>query len=598
MRFTRSKHPVSILVYALLTGVLFGGIFTGYVLGIATLYTRILAITTTILGAIGAMFVYLKRDGFQFFTIFERSTGHEQRQRLLELAFYLAGIVLLVLMITPLVRWPYSYISETLEWDAGAYHFPKAIELYRTGTIWDLSIPYGQYPHGYESLLSLALSISADTTYFGSMHAIITLYLFFTLWFLARRYTRINPGALFFLTALLLISGRITFSLNPWAAFSKGIFTIGKNDLFLGAAILASILHAPIDHREDRPKFHLYGFALNGMIALSIKPNSALVVALVGIVIAYEIWRRSISLQRPIPWRQIALAFLILLPGILWVVRNLIVMNVLFSEGVVRLQERSIIRNLTNPFFYKHITRKFIGVLTIILFSVIGSSWKRKPHWSITLTFILLLFSFVITPATAFHSNLEVPSVIDWRFGIALLGFAYLVPMVWLNGIIINALRFITSRRALVGVSASIIVAATVWITWSNQRLLQTNKGNVIVVQDQFRESVGVDGYHSAYDYIHRNLRDAVIRVENGLVYYVYGPDFSNHPTKQQYPLGREDTVPQLEPEYFLIFQTAWWGGEDSYPDYIDEEDFTNLWELIYEDSQGRIYKVIEQSNS
>jgi hypothetical protein len=270
-------------------------------------------------------------------------------------------------------------------------------------------------------------------------------------------------------------------------------------------------------------------------------------------------------------------------------------MNVLFSEGVVSLQERSIIRNLTNPFFYKHITRKFLGVLAIILLSVIGSSWKKKPHWSITLTFILLLISFVITPATAFHSNLEVPSVIDWRFGIALLGFAYLVPLIWFDGIIIKALGLISSRRILIGVTGTIIIVATAWISWSNQRLLQTNAGNVIVVQDQFRQPVGVDGYHSAYDYIHQNLTDSVIRVENGLAYYVYGPDFNNYPTKQQYPLGREDIVPQLEPEYFLIFQTAWFGGEDSYPTYIDEEDFSSHWDLIYEDGQGRLYKRNEE---
>jgi hypothetical protein len=42
-------------------------------------------------------------------------------------------------MMVPLARWPYSPVSDVLHLDAGAYHFPKAIELYKTGT-------YGYYP--------------------------------------------------------------------------------------------------------------------------------------------------------------------------------------------------------------------------------------------------------------------------------------------------------------------------------------------------------------------------------------------------------------------------------------------------------------------
>ena len=59
--------------------------------------------------------------------------------------------ILVILNIVPNINWPNNTLEDRLDWDAGEYHFPKAVELYKTGSVWDFSISYGEYPFGYES---------------------------------------------------------------------------------------------------------------------------------------------------------------------------------------------------------------------------------------------------------------------------------------------------------------------------------------------------------------------------------------------------------------------------------------------------------------
>ena len=118
---------------------------------------------------------------------------------------------------------------------------------------------------------------------------------------------------------------------------------------------------------------------------------------------------------------------------------------------------------------------------------------------------------------------------------------------------------------------------------------------NTGILEDQFAQSVGVDGYYSAYDYVQRNIRNAVIQVENGLPIYLYGPGFTNTPTKLQYPVGAANLVEQSEPDYFVIFRTRWQedpnGVVGEFPDYLNVESWMEKWSLIYQDEQGRVYE-------
>jgi hypothetical protein len=94
-------------------------------------------------------------------SFFNASKKSSRTNEFLAITLYIGGIILFFLIFfIPLVLWPYSPVNDTLTWDAGLYHFPKAIEMYKSGSAWDLSIAYGDYPFGYESLLGFTLCLT------------------------------------------------------------------------------------------------------------------------------------------------------------------------------------------------------------------------------------------------------------------------------------------------------------------------------------------------------------------------------------------------------------------------------------------------------
>ena len=167
------------------------------------------------------------------------------------LLFALGAGLFLLLAVYPLAAWPYSPVSETLHWDAGAYHFPKAVELFKTGTVWDLTIPYGEFPFGYESLLAFTLLLSGKETFFGSVHALIAILALVGTWLLARRYTRLPGGLLLFIISLVFLSELYLVKGNPFYILLDQVYMIGKNDLFLAVGVLAALVHAPVGGEGD-----------------------------------------------------------------------------------------------------------------------------------------------------------------------------------------------------------------------------------------------------------------------------------------------------------------------------------------------------------
>ena len=120
-------------------------------------------------------------------------------------------------------------------------------------------------------------------------------------------------------------------------------------------------------------------------------------------------------------------------------------------------------------------------------------------------------------------------------------------------------------------VSAAYIAHERVYLT--------TDPANAIVLRDQFREPVGVDGYHSPYDYVYQNVRNSVVWVENGLPFYAYGPGFTNSVTRTR------------KADYLVALQTAWFGGDPAYPGMLSDPAWDQNWQLIYADSEGRVYQ-------
>jgi hypothetical protein len=573
-----------IRIYGVLIGVLYAIIFCGQVLGFFRIYTPIAVLLTGLIVAFLTSWAYFTFGGYAFFSAaLHKKMGGATRHPF-EFICYAAGLVLLILlMLWPLARWPYTPISETLSWDAGIYHFPKAIELYRTGSAWDLSLSYGEYPFGYEALLAFGLSISGDGLLFGGTHALITLFLFLTIWFLARRYTRLPPGLLSFLSSALLLSGAFPVESNLWWIYKHLVYTIGKNDLFLGAALLAVIFHAPIGPQRNQTSSHPFGLAFTSMIALSIKPNAAFIVVFVWLW-SLIVWRHpffSRRSQRRRPWTLmlILLAFG-LMPGILWLLRNYVAMRAFFSEGVMELQKWSIASNLANPFFYRYIPRNLIVLSGLLVVAFLLSLIIKRPSRSLGATFLLLFASFIVTPASAFLNDTQTPTQIAWRFAVALLAYCFLVLLNLLGPLLVRVYDWILGKWWAWSPSAILVLLFTGWLVWDNQALLVPNPKNAIVLRDQFREPVGVDGYHSAYDYVQQNIRDSVIHVDNGLPFYLYDLQFTNSTTHQR------------QMDYYVVFKTTWFNGmEAGYPEHIDTAEWEANWKLIYEDSQGRVYQ-------
>jgi hypothetical protein len=160
--------------------------------------------------------------------------------------------------------------------------------------------------------------------------------------------------------------------------------------------------------------------------------------------------------------------------------------------------------------------------------------------------------------------------------------------------ILAKAISFLAQSRLATSIVILGVVSFGITSIYHNSRLLETDPNNSIVIKDYFREPVGVDGYYSIYDYIHRNIRGAAIRIDNGLPYYAYGPDYSNFPTVAPFGLWYEDGTPLLIDNY-VVFKSP---DDDEYPEILERKEFLSNWVLIYEDNQGRIYQATEMPDS
>lgn len=533
----------------------------------------------------------------------ERATG---QLRWLNWAGWVVSVgVFFLIVLLPLIRWPYSPISDVLHWDAGAYHFPKAIELFKSGTYWDLSIPFGEYPNGFESLLAFGLLLTNNEALFGSVHALIALLTFLSIWALGWRYTRLPGGVLAWMTLVMFLSGSVLIANNPWWIVVNQAFVIGKNDLFTAAVVLAALVFAPIGSRGQRMVYHLPGLAFCTSLILAIKPVGVYAVLPLWLPLLFRwgklVWQRTNVRQTLL---NVLFSALVTVPAALWIVRNLVVIHTLFPPGVWEYNEWSILNNLNNPYFYNYLPKLFLFVLGVtgglVVLAIAGwlggkafwGRWLGLPSIAQALALLVLFFSFVITPQTAFYGSNQQPTQIGWRFGVALLSYLFVLLIGLAEPLIQRALDWMNHRGWLMLAGVVVMVAIGGGLFWQNRDLLKIYPGNDIVLRDQFREPVGVDGYFSAYDFVRRNIHNSVVQIENGLMYYVYGENFSNQPTKLHYPLGLETMVAQRDPQYYVTFCTNFWTYQaEECPAYLESSSFTERWELIYRDDYGRVYQ-------
>lgn len=572
----------------------FGFMIAGQITAFFGIFRLVPVLTLGIACTLAAILLYFRWDEHQFLPALRNRSESPLTWRWLNAAAYLAAFaILLLLIILPLARWPFSPISDVIHWDAGAYHFPKAIELFKSGTYWDLSIPYGEYPNGFESLLALSLLLTGSEALFGTIHALIALLSFLVIWSLTWRYTRLPGGFAALVIAIVFISGKMITAGNPFWVFANQVFMIGKNDLLVSTAVLAAALHAPFGPAENRLRYHLPGLVFSSALILMTKPIGIYAAVFIWLPVIWG-WLRPLW-SRPrgkLPWKSILFCVLVFIPAAAWIGRNLSVIRTIFAPGDWEMAGWSIAANLTNPYFYNYLPALFLFVLaTVVLFTVL-SVWRKLPDQSLLYLLLALFAAFALTPQTAFFNNTQQPTSIGWRMGMSLLALIIVLYLVIFEPIIQKILSWITSHRML-NLSASLVVCAVAGgLLWVNRGLLTYLPGNDIVLRDQFRESVGVDGYFSAYDYVRQNIHNSVIQIDEGLMYYVYGENFSNQPTKLQYPLDVADRVPQRDPQYYVTFCTNFWTYEAvECPSTLTSPDFLARWQLLYADDYGRVYK-------
>lgn len=563
-----NRRSAPALLLGFLVCLLYAVIFAGQVLGLFGLYRVWLAIPL-------ALLVFGASAYFYFKSLPAAAEGGFSK---LDLLFGICALFLTgVLIAVPLLLWPASPAGKTLTWDAGLYQFPKAIELFRSGSLWDMNVCYAEYPGGYEALLAFVLLITHNTALFGSAHFVLALFLAAGLWLLARRYTRLPSGLLLFGIVALLLSGFLNKDNNPWWVYYPLLYTVGKNDLFQGAAVLAVLAFAPLPAvRDETDEWNPLGFALASMIALSIKPNSLIILPL-WLLAFYRLWQTAAS--RRVFFQQAGWMTALALPGLVWIPRNLLAIQALFTPASLKLAGWSMAANLTNPNFYRYIPVYLYFFLAVVALVVALAVLRRRFTLAAALTLALLLAGFAITPASAFHGSTANHAEIAWRFGITFISYALLLLLAlvapWLQKLLDWAVRY----RAALALLVLGVLACSGFFLWRMRQLVRYVPENAIIVHDQFEQPVGVDGYYSAYAYAQKNIRNAHIIVDNGLPFYAYDSAFSN------------STGCSGHADYFIVFDTNWDTGQPGdYPDYVATADWARDWQVVYEDPQSRVY--------
>ncbi len=387
------------------------------------------------------------------------------------------------------------------------------------------------------------------------------------------RYTGLPPALGILGISAIFLSDQVGRGLfgNPWWIFWPQLTMIGKNDIFLAASLLAIILFIP---SSKNGPFFPFGLALASAVAISIKPNSALLILFAWLTFGFYLWRSGKTRQYS---RQIILGALAMSPAVLWMLRNMIIQGRLIGEQALLISKWSIASNLTNPFLYNNSPNQFYGVIAVIVISTIISIFRPALRHYCLISFILFI-TFILTPASAFFGSTQQLTQFEWRFAIGLLAYIFLLFMVILEPLILSIYGRVIKRAWLAIPLALAVLVLSAWIIWTQRDLLSTNPEKAIVLRDQYTASVGVDGYYSSYDYVRKNVHDSVVIVENGLPFYLYDAALTNSVTRSR-------------PADYLVYLQTPWLGEGGYPDMLSQPEWSQNWQIVYEDPEGRVYQ-------
>ena len=468
------------------------------------------------------------------------------------LALLAAGLWALVVL--PVLLWPRTplggFMGGAITWDVVYYHLPKAVDLLQTRGLWNLAVPYGQYPLGWETLLALSVGLGRSAEGLGPAAGVALLGFLLGWLALLRRETGWPTAVLAVLVGGMVFSFYLPVPNNPWREFGRVVhYTsgIGKNDLLAAALLLAVLLHGPWSRNPAHRGWHPTGTGLSLAAALAVKPHAGLLAA--ALVAA------GLVGHRPRPRARVILAWLAAAGlGSLWLVRNLLLLGRPFSPIAEVLARRALLYALPDPALWRHPPKTWL-LVTLALLGL--SLWAaRRPAWRAPVLAGWLLYAgFLVTPAGVQPrgSRLQVA----WRLGLALLAWVWTLLWAGLAAVGPWPRRRLARRgRALVAVLA-LLAAGGLLLRYGHRLRLEPE--HAWLLYDPFPQPVGTAGYYSVFDYLHRSLRGAVVDFDGAPPWYVYDPGLTHRAVRPgNYPAGMPTAVPQPQPDHWLFCAAVW----------------------------------------
>lgn len=557
-----------IKIYAGTVSLLFGIVFTAQILSFTGLYDAWIAIPLTLIVIVFAYLAYMRSGK----TYFETFTPQESPSTLLRNSILFVCIfIVLTVFLQRLVLWHISAAGQVIPSDFAGYHSIKAFQLLREGSNWNLAIPYGQYPSGYESLIAFGMFFTGDIRITGTVHALIVLSFWLTTTLLIVRYSKLSIDVSLLL-ALALCFMPIIF---------PQIMNIGKNDTLLSLTILMAILHAPVGDEH----FHPIGLAFATMLSLATKATGLYILFyLWGLVmLGWGVHFRKNSWREYLHPEMFFLVIALMFPGGLWVIRNYLMLGELFTSEISSFFQTTIVSNLDNPTLYNSSgTQSLAYGIVMILFSMIVSLFHPRLRWQMSGTVLVIALTFAVTPLSAFLTvnNLDYLDV-QWRFV--------------LHGLVV---------LSVIGI---VIVSPLIqWLyarTLSHKILQYSASALIILMIPVLIYGIGVDdifGYDAnQWEKVEdptlqeNSLYDAIAGLEAGTIYtenITWLPLLIRNPelriTEFRYPLGRADVYPLPDIDYIAFYSIL---RDEPGIDIYGRED----WELIFDNETGKIYRRI-----
>jgi hypothetical protein len=570
------RYCAIIALNAFLLCLIFGIVFTAQTLGFLGIYWRWIAVPLTFIVTGAALTGYYRLHHGWFETL---NPDDDYDQSLFTIVIVITVLVFVTAVFgTRMMLFPYSELGRFVPSDFHGYHALKALDLIRSHSYWNVTLPYGEYPLGYESLLAFSLALTGSLQWAGMLQFLLVLWLLTTLVLLLRRYAQLP-------IVLAFIIGTGMLFVPP---LYGQLLTIGKNDVLVGISVLAAVLHSSA--AADK-RFHPFGLAFATMISIATKTSGVFVLVYLWVLILWDWWQAYQKQQHKAYLHPAIFAATIglMFPGGFWVLRNVFRMGSILSPELASFPQTTILSNLTHPLLYQS------GIESIVLLIAVGYVlaitvflWlNHRFGWRVALLILVLALGFMATPLSAFHTPQREVLHVEWRYVLhgLLIGYVMLIGLatalvkhIWhqmTNGLVKEVLLI---QVSIVG------IIAILWLFDIPTKVGYDRANYHHALIDPYPDTDA--RYDSVYDYVRQEIDSGVIYVERIEPFFLVYPN--PHITTTYgtlYPLGLSGRFDFPTPDYAM--------AAASHEFMFDKLPGDFEWELIYEDRTGRIYRRV-----